>query len=49
MAKLKTKPTERSVTDFVKSIADDERRKDCRAVMKIMKEITKSRPKMWGP
>jgi len=49
MADLKTRPTKRSVTDFVKSIADDERRRDCRNVMRIMKSVTKARPKMWGP
>ena len=49
MAELKTKPTGASVKDFLNQIPDEERRKDCFAVAKIMEEITGSKPKMWGP
>ena len=49
MAELKTKPTQASVKDFLNQIPDEERRKDCFAVAKIMEEITGSKPKMWGP
>jgi len=48
MAELKTQPTTESVRDFIDGIADDTKRRDCRAVMKIMKKVTKARPKMWG-
>ncbi len=48
MAELKTKKTEASVDDFIAAIEDDQRRKDCKAVMAIMKRVTKSSPKMWG-
>lgn len=48
MAELKTKPTTKSVTEFISSIEDEQKRKDCRTVMKIMKEVTGKRPKMWG-
>jgi hypothetical protein len=46
---LKTRPTKESVQAFLKSIEDPDRRRDCRTVMKIMKEATGARPKMWGP
>lgn len=46
---LKTKPTKASVKDFLNQIADEERRKDCFAVAKMMEEITGDKPKMWGP
>ena len=49
MAELKTKPTQASVKEFLNQIPDEERRKDCFAVAKIMEEITGSKPKMWGP
>jgi len=49
MAELKTKPTEASVKEFLNQIPDEERRKDCFAIAKIMEEITGSKPKMWGP
>jgi len=48
MAELKTKPTNASVKDFLNQIPDEERRKDCFAVAKMMEEITGSKPKMWG-
>lgn len=48
MAELKTQPTNRSVKDFIDGITDDARRRDCRTIMKIMKRVTKARPKMWG-
>ena len=49
MAELKTKPTKQSVKDFVNAIKDEQRKKDCRTVSRIMKRITKANPKMWGP
>src|SRR5688572_2463292 len=49
MAELKTKATTASVDDFLAAIADGERRKDCLAVVKIMKKATGAKPKMWGP
>ncbi len=49
MAELKTKPTTQSVKDFLNQIPDPERRQDCFAVAKIMEDITRDKPKMWGP
>jgi len=49
MSDMKTRPTKESVQAFVKSIEDPDRRRDCRTVMKIMKEATGARPQMWGP
>ena len=48
MAGLKTKPTRSSVTAYIKSIKDYKRRKDCIAVMAMMRQITGKPPKMWG-
>jgi len=49
MAETKTKPTNESVESFLNKISDEERRKDCFQVAKIMEEITGEKPKMWGP
>ena len=49
MAELKTKPTAASVSAFLDTVDDEERRKDCLAVVKIMQKATGAKPKMWGP
>ena len=48
MAELKTKETTASVSAFLNQIADEGRRKDCFAVVDIMRAVTKEEPKMWG-
>jgi hypothetical protein len=49
MAGLKTKPTGRSVTQFIRSIPDEPRRRDCEALVRMMKAATGAPPRMWGP
>ena len=49
MAELKTKLTKVSVGDFLAQIPDEEVRKDCAVVVKLMKKATGSPAKMWGP
>jgi hypothetical protein len=49
MAELKTKATAASVEEFIDSVADEQRREDCRAVAAIMQRVTNAKPKMWGP
>jgi hypothetical protein len=48
MAELKTKKTNKSVSQFIKAIDDPERRKDCETLAKLMKNIIGKEPKMWG-
>jgi Domain of unknown function (DU1801) len=48
MAELKTKETEANVQEFLETISDDKRRKDCLEVMKLLAKITKAEAKMWG-
>lgn len=48
MAELKTKPNPTSVKKFIDAIEDPARRKDARAVAKMMEEITGEKPRMWG-
>jgi hypothetical protein len=49
MAELKTKPNDASVEDFLDSIQDDKKRADAYAILKLMKQATRKKPKMWGP
>lgn len=49
MAENKTRKTTASVAAFIDGIADESRRKDCKAVLNLMKEATGATPKMWGP
>jgi uncharacterized protein DUF1801 len=49
MAELKTKPTTVSVSKFLESVPDASKRRDCKALIQLMKKATKSQPKMWGP
>jgi hypothetical protein len=49
MAELKTQPTKQSVESFIKTIADEGKRRDSRTILKIMRQVTKAKPKMWGP
>jgi hypothetical protein len=48
MAKLKTKKTTASVSEFLDSVKDERRRDDSKLLLKIFKEATGMHPKMWG-
>lgn len=48
MAELKTKKTKASVSKFLAGIKDEERRRDCRTVARLMKQATGWTPRMWG-
>ena len=48
MAEIKTKLTNASVADFIKKVTPDQKRKDSLALLKIFKDITGEKPKMWG-
>src|SRR5512145_1835290 len=48
MAELKTKLNTRSVDRFLKSIPDEQKRRDCFALVKLMQQVTKAEPRMWG-
>lgn len=48
MAELKTRPTGTSVTAFIDSLDDPQARKDCKALVKVMRRATGAGPRMWG-
>lgn len=48
MAELKTKINDASVIDFLNGIKDVEKRADSFEILKLMQQVTKLEPKMWG-
>ena len=48
MSELKTKVNNASVEKFLNAVADEQARNDCYEILKIMKQVTKAEPKMWG-
>ena len=48
MPELKTKKTNASVTAYLNAIEDKQKRADCKTIAKIMRDVTGSRPRMWG-
>ena len=47
MAEAKTRPTKQSVASFIKSV-DEDRRKDCTTLVRIMKDASGAPAAMWG-
>jgi len=48
MPEPKTRATDASVDDFLKTLENDEVRLDCLTIAEIMRRATKSKPRMWG-
>jgi Domain of unknown function (DU1801) len=48
VAVIKTKQTSASVTGFIDSITDEQKRKDSHVILKLMEKAMKEKPKMWG-
>ncbi len=38
-----------SVEEFLSKVEAEQKRKDCFEIVKIMKQVTKEEPRMWGP
>jgi hypothetical protein len=45
---LKTKVNDASVEGFLNSVSDVSTREDCFEILKLMEQVTKEPPKMWG-
>jgi len=48
MAENKTQATKASVTEFINSIEDDTKRRDCKELVAMMRKATNAKPVMWG-
>jgi hypothetical protein len=47
MAELKTKPTGKSVSEFLNGV-DQRRQKDWKSIIALMQRATKGKPRTWG-
>lgn len=45
----KTKLTKKSVAAFIAALPDPATRRDCRALVSMMRRVTGAPPRMWGP
>jgi len=48
LAEIKTKQTDSSVTDYISSLKSEQQRKDSLTLLKMMKNASKEKPKIWG-
>ena len=48
MAKLKTRPTNQSVDEFIASVENETKRSDCEVLLELMQQLTGESPVMWG-
>jgi hypothetical protein len=48
MAEVKTKQNAASVTDFINTVKEEQKRKDSLTILEMMKKATGEEPKMWG-
>ena len=48
MAEQKTKPGDQPVEQFLNTITDETKRKDCFVLLKMMQQVTGEKPKLWG-
>lgn len=48
LAVTKTKPTTASVEDFINGVKDEQKRKDCLVLFKMMKKATREEPILWS-
>jgi hypothetical protein len=49
MPENKTKETKQSVSAYIDALADETRRADAKALIKLLQSVTGEKPKMWGP
>ncbi len=45
---IKTKETNESVNDFIDAIDNDQKKKDCKELLKLMKKVSGHKPKLWS-
>jgi hypothetical protein len=48
LAQIKTKENKASVEDFLNKVENEQKRKDCFTIMKLMEKATNEKAKMWG-
>ena len=49
MAENQTRPTRASVSRFIAGIENETRRADAKRIVAMMRKVSRTEPKMWGP
>jgi hypothetical protein len=49
MAENKTRPTQKSVREFLDAVPDEKKRQDSYKILELMQKVTGFEPVMWGP
>lgn len=49
MAEIQTKVNDASVEEFLSKVENEQKRRDSFEILRMMKQVTKKKPKMWGP
>jgi hypothetical protein len=49
MTAVKTRETGASVQDFIDRVPGEQRRRDARQLLRLMRRVTRQQPRMWGP
>ena len=48
VAVIKTTESEANVEDFITGVAEEQKRIDCKTLIRLMQKATGNKPKMWG-
>ncbi|WP_338610567.1 DUF1801 domain-containing protein [Pelagibacterium nitratireducens] len=48
MSELKTRPTDRKVSQFIDAVETDQKRQDCWTIVEMMRTVTGAEPVLWG-
>jgi hypothetical protein len=48
LVEIKTKPTSASVEDFINTVKDEQKRKDCFVLLEMMKKASGEKPVLWS-
>jgi hypothetical protein len=48
LVEIKTKPTSASVEDFINTVKDEQKRKDCFVLLEMMKKASGEEPVLWS-
>jgi len=48
MSELKTRPTDRKVSQFIDAVEPDQKRQDCWTIVEMMRTVTGAEPVLWG-
>jgi hypothetical protein len=45
---IKTQATDESVADYIEAIKDEQKKKDCKELLRLIKKVTRLKPQVWN-